>query len=368
MKRFLISLAASCCIAPATALKAEAQAISSGELGISLAVGLDSQANYLNLYKISSSGTAELLQRNIFPERTLNTFSASQSIVDTSTGKMYLREPDQGQGARYRVYNAATNEFEGYTSLDGLPSGQVEFLTAPVKLNSIARREGDELHIGENSFITREANGTQEIYAQDANGNPIPLNVTNGSDLQINGRSVQGQIDENRRAINKLENNVGNLGSGVAGATALSAALSALPSVSDDTPFSCGVGTGGYSSRFAMGIGCAARLNERFSVNAGGSHVFGGASDYGQGTLDTIAARAGFVFKIGRIHQPTTSAASEQLKSKLKEVEKNNLSMRRENNELRARLDRLEALALNFTGQQLKTETRPQTHPTIATK
>ena len=73
----------------------------------------------------------------------------------------------------------------------------------------------------------------------------------------------------------------------VAGAAALSAALSSLPTVSDDAPFSCGVGTGGYSSRYAMGAGCAARLKERLSFNAGGSVLFGGSSDYGQGSLDT---------------------------------------------------------------------------------
>lgn len=298
-----------------------AQTISSGDLGIGLIVAEDPQLQKLNLYKINSDGSATLLQTNIFPERTMNTFNASKSIVDTATGKIYLREPDQGQGLRYRIYNAATNSFEGYTTLSNLPSGaSPEFLTAPLQLDKIARREGNELHIGENSFITRELNGKQEIYARDANDNPIPLNVTNGSDLQINGRSVQGQLDT-------LNQNITNLGSGVAGATALTAALTALPATSDDSPLSCGVGTGGYSSRYAMAFGCAARVTERLAFNAGGSYVFGGASNYGGGTLDNVAGRVGFVFKIGKITPISNQAISkktEQLESQLSDVKEEN--------------------------------------------
>ena len=346
---------------------AHAQYISSGDLGIGLIVAEDPQQQILNLYKVEGDGEATLLQSNIFPESTLNTFSASKSIVDTSTGKIYLKEPDQGGGLRYRVYNAATNEFEGYTTISNLPDGtSPSFLGAPVQLNKVARREGDELHIGENSFITRERNGKQEIYARDADGNAIPLNVTRGSDLLINGVSVMGSIDENAEDIetnkenievnrknistnannistnaNNIETNrknINDLGFGVAGATALTAALSSLPVAAENAPLSCGLGTGGYSSRFAIGVGCASRLSDRISVNVGGSHVFGGSANYGGGSLDTVSARAGLVIKLGTIHKPS-SITKEELQSQLD-------SVRQENKKLLARLERLEAIAL----------------------
>jgi hypothetical protein len=336
-------LLTTCILTPDFRSAAKAQTISSGDLGIGLIVAEDPSIQKLNLYKINANGSTTLLQSNIFPERTLNSFQASQSIVDTATGKIYLREPDQGQGLRYRVYDAANNSFEGYTTLQDLPSGaSPQFLTAPLQMNKIARREGDELHIGENSFITREVNGKQEIYARDAEGNAIPLNVTNGSDLQINGRSVQGQLDANKAAINAVQDNVNDLGSGVAGATALSAALSALPTVSNDAPVACGVGTGGYSSRYAMSLGCAIRANERLSFNAGGSYVFGGESSYGNGSLATVAGRAGFVFQIGSLQKAAAkSDTTSNLKSRLDDVEK-------ENQDLRARLARLESIALRL--------------------
>lgn len=191
------------------------------------------------------------------------------------------------------------------------------------------------ISIGDNSIkFGNEQLGDQSMWATDENG-VVDINITNGSDLLINGRSVQGQIDENSQRINSL-------GDGVAASTALSSALSALPTAATDAPFSCGLGTGGYSSRFAMGIGCAARLNDRLSFNVGGSHVFGGSSNYGGGSLATVAARAGFVFKLGNIHKPAISN-EEQLQSQLDEV-------KQENKELMARLERLEAIALR--GQQ----------------
>ena len=87
-----------------------------------------------------------------------------------------------------------------------------------------------------------------------------------------------------------------------------------------------------------MGLGCAARLNERLFLNVGGSHVFGGSSDYGGASLGTIAARGGFVFKLGTIHKPSNHVG-EELQSQLVDV-------KQENKELLARLERLEAIAL----------------------
>jgi len=166
-------------------------------------------------------------------------------------------------------------------------------------------------------------------------------------------------IRKNKKAIDTNRTNINNLGDGIAASTALGAALSALPVTPDDAPFSCGVGSGAYSSRFAMGLGCVAKLNQRLSLNAGGSHVFGGSSNYGGGSLDSVAWRGGFVLKLGKLDSP--AATNEQLQSKVKELEERNASVdakysaiQAENKDLRARLERLEAIAL---GQQPATTT-----------
>ena len=269
----------------------------------------------------------------------------------------------------------------------------------------IGMNESDEIYIGENSLITIEQNGRQNLHAKDANCIAIPIDITEVSYLLINGVSVNksiatntsdidtnkaniatnasniqanktniatnasdidtnktniainaSDIDTNKNNISKNasnihtnsrkikrnssniksnKDNINDLGYGVAGATALTAALSSLPVASYDAPISCGIGTGGYSSRFAMGLGCAARLNERLSLNLGGSHVFGGSSNYGGGSLGTIAARGGFVFKLGTIHK-NSSLDGEELQSQLDEVKRVNASIRQENKELLA--------------------------------
>jgi hypothetical protein len=51
------------------------------------------------------------------------------------------------------------------------------------------------VHIGKNSLITNEVGGVQELYAQDGAAKPININVTNGSDLLVNGVSVATDAD-----------------------------------------------------------------------------------------------------------------------------------------------------------------------------
>ena len=145
---------------------------------------------------------------------------------------------------------------------------------------------------------------------------------------------MQGQIDSNK-------SNIKNLGEGVAGSTALTAALSALPQTSKESKLSCGVGTGAYSSRYAVGFGCASKVNKRVDVNAGGSYVFGGSKSYGGGTLDSGVVKAGFVFKLGELNKPT------QISMKDKKVMETKIeTLEEKNQQLLARLERLEKIAL----------------------
>lgn len=384
----------------------------------------------LDLYKMGLDGVATQVHENIFPNNSLNTFSASDYTVNTKTGKIYFVEPPQGGATRtIRVWDIKTSKFEDDITVEGLPTGgSPMFIEYPTILDNIIQKQcisdtdecgaddptrvvlgssgensvaiidseglsvggksmvsrkinadGDEeVHIGENSLVTVESNGVQKLYATDAEGNKIPINITEGSDLQINGVSVQGQLDQhtvdiqrntrsinentaaikrNSQSINDLKDDVNALGSGVAGAAALSAALSSLPTVSDDAPFSCGVGTGGYSSRYAMGVGCAARLSERLSFNAGGSVLFGGSSDYGQGSLDTVAGRAGFVFKLGTLTPSNKGQTNAQLQSKLNDVETKNAELAYQLESLQQRLNQLEALASGLTAPKVMATT-----------
>ena len=103
-------------------------------------------------------------------------------------------------------------------------------------------------------------------------------------------------------------------------------------------------------------------------LNAGGSIVGGGSKDYGDGTLDSTAFRAGFVFKLGKINKPTLISMKEkkelqvkvsELSSSNKEVIAQNQEMKVLNTDLRnlvamqnERLEKLERIALGASDKK----------------
>ena len=205
--------------------------------------------------------------------------------------------------------------------------------------NLISRSSDGTLSIGANSLKLKETNKYQNMWATNSSGEIAPINITNGTKLLIDGKDIN-------QAINANENNINNLGQGVANSTALIAALSALPQASTDSKFSCGLGTGGYSSNFALGIGCASKINKKIDVNFGGSFVGGRSKDYGSGSLGTLAAKAGFVFKLGKINKPTLINLREKkmLGTKIETLTTENNEMRRLLAKQNERLDKLEKI------------------------
>ena len=327
------------------------------------------QLSGLHLYKIDTDGAATLIEQDIFngggPG---NSISASDIGVDNLDGKIYFREGPRGDGSnvlRVRVFDVKTESITGWKTITGLGDGaQPIFVPMPdlgadkiqkkctssdgttcattdeksislggsdmeVVIDSegisvdgkdlIKETSTGEVHIGENSLVTRERNSKQELYATDANGNAIPIDVTNGSKLLINGRDVEQSI-----------NNVG----------ALSAALTGLPTVPTDTTLACGVGTGTHGGSIAFSGGCASKLNDSLSVNYAASVNLPG-QEYQGNFEDTFSARAGFVWKLGKPVKPTLISLKEK-----KEFETQINTLEETNKQLLARLEKLEKVAL----------------------
>ena len=162
--------------------------------------------------------------------------------------------------------------------------------------------------------------------------------------------SVGSSSSSSSSTDNATTSNLNSLGEGVASSTALTTALTALPQTSKESKLSCGVGTGAYSSKYAVGFGCASKLNERVDVNAGGSYVFGGSKSYGGGTLDSGVLKAGFVFKLGELNKPTQISLNEskKLKTEVKDLKIQNYEIISQNQKLLARLEKLENIASKF--------------------
>ena len=211
--------------------------------------------------------------------------------------------------------------------------------TGGTSSKSLVKYVGNELHIGENSWITKEENGRQKVYAKDAAGNPIPIDYTNGTKLLINGRDVEQSI-----------NNVG----------ALSAALTGLPTVPTDTTLACGFGTGTHGGDFAFSGGCASKVNEKLSINYAASMTMPG-QEYAGDFVDKFSARAGFVWKLGKVTKPSLISMNDKkaLQSKVEILASSNKSIKEENKELKEliakqnkRLEKLERIALGEQKEQ----------------
>ena len=261
-------------------------------------------------------------------------------FVDKSNGDLYMTFDNFGRVETYK-YNKDDNTLTEATwwadsyqrtveksSLVKDSSGNILFKYGDQKL--FERKDNGEIHIGENSLVTKEEGGRQRMWATDANGDSIDIDITNGSRLLINGRDVEKSID-----------NVG----------ALSAALGSVPAISADSQFTCGFGAGTYSSAYALSTGCASRVSDRVSVNAALATVINnhtGDSD------DNLSARAGFTFKLGKIDDSPKVASRKAavLHDKVAKLEENNQALAATNKSLMkllqaqsARLDNLEKIA-----------------------
>jgi len=324
---------------------------------------LDSTPNYYGIDSISKKSGITSNASNI----STNTSNISSNDTDITSNSTNISSNDTDIASNASNISSNDTDISGLQSLISTKSGstttarigdstknilEIGPTTNPTTINqsgisvsggNLIKKDSDgNIHIGKNSFVigNEVLNGAHPIWAEDENESKIPLNIY-GSDLQINGVSVQGQIDANK-------SNIKNLGSGIAGSTALTAALTALPQTSEESKHSCGIGSGAYSSRYAIGFGCASKVNERVDINAGGSYVFGGSKSYGEGTLNNGVIKAGFIFKLGQLKEPIklNSKGKKNLETKIETLTSKNETLQNTVSTLMARLERLEKVAL----------------------
>ena len=185
----------------------------------------------------------------------------------------------------------------------------------------IAEKEDGAIHIGENSLITVEQDGVQKLYAEDENGDAIDIDITNGSDLLINGVSVEERLNSNNTtyvdtvaastltSANSYTDTVANkLADGIEDSNAMSAALAALPNTAPDAEAYCGGGLGSYGNSQAFSLGCASNINDDFAVNFVASKLSSSGASIGNRDFDDYSLKAGFIYKIG--YKPSKSSKS----------------------------------------------------------
>ena len=251
------------------------------------------------------------------------------SFVSPSTGELIITD-DNG-------HKAYSWEEDSWRTIDEELVGDVPLILQ--KPTTYGERSSDILSIGKNSLKLQETSNQMKLWATDSSGRIAPINITNGSKLLINGRDVEQSI-----------NNVG----------AMSAALTGLPTVPNNTTFTCGLGTGTHGGDFAFSGGCASKVNEKLSVNYAASMSMPG-QDYAGDFEDQFSARAGFVWRLGESNKPNQISMNQkkEIDLKISKLENDNKKLKNENNEiisqnkkLLARLENLENIAFKFQKEE----------------
>ncbi len=249
--------------------------------------------------------------------------------------------------------------------------------------NTFLEKKADgSVHIGENSLVTQEVNGVQQLYATDANGDQIDINIKSGTNLLIDGTNITSlsgsgsavSINTSNIAANTAA--INNLAVDLSGSVALSSALAALPNASPDAFYTCGLGTGIHDSSSALSAGCASdfsnyafvdkmpKIFQTASFNIGSSFLMNGEPDISEAR--DMSIKAGITFKFGSV-KPTrvTDDRNYMLENKIDSVMEENKILkaqlkeendviRQENNllkaqivEINAQLKALNMLAMN---------------------
>ena len=292
-------------------------------------------SDIIEIFKSTVSGSTTSFERlTTFTRPTSDTYFVQEGYwYDESLNKLFFQEKrSSGPTGTYWVYDLSESSWSSTTS---------------------------------SALSQTTASTLPNIYTIGSSySGSISTNTSNISTNTSNISTNTSNISTNTSNISTNTSNIKNLGEGVAGTTALTAALTALPQTSKESKLSCGVGTGAYSSRYAVGFGCASKVNERVDINAGGSYVFGGSKSYGGGTLDSGVVKAGFVFKLGELNEPTQISFNDKkiINKKISTLEQNNKNLKAaveeskaknnkiisQNQKLLARLEKLENIALKF--------------------
>jgi hypothetical protein len=203
------------------------------------------------VWRANDDGSETLLKQFVFPS---GGWITAKSFADDKTGKLFLWDSAAGLSDSEKgfvVYDPATNSIttgvkEGYQDgyqatfqsvlkIDDLIMNDVDTsgdatsvigsdqligasgssiiasgtdstdgtATTVIGSNDIVGADGDTLiskesdgsiHIGEDSLVTIEEAGVQQLYATDANGDSIDINIKEGTDLLLNGVSVSNSL------------------------------------------------------------------------------------------------------------------------------------------------------------------------------
>ena len=308
----------------------------------------------VKIYGVTSFGNETLLDTFESSNTGIDSFNATfeKAIIDQYEGKLYFEINEFGPQAIPVLNGVLEYDLETNTLSKVQANGNVDldnYELYPQRIKQMIRKDNSTgiTSVGENSLKLKETNKTQQLWGTNNEGNIVPIDITNGSKLLINGRDVEQSI-----------NNIG----------AMSAALTGLPTVPTNSKLACGLGTGTHGGDFAFSGGCASKVNEKLTINYAASMTMPG-QEYAGNFEDQFSARAGFIWQLGETNKPTQISFkqkkeidlkisklendNELLKADNKELKTKNNEIISQNSKLLARLEKLENIAFKLKNNKV---------------
>ena len=182
---------------------------------------------------------------------------------------------------------------------------------------------------------------TSDNFTSSSGGNTFEILEDLNCESTLFSGGYRPSLKSTTACMNLIIDKQKNLGKSVSATAAMNTAMSTLPETSPDSKYTCGIGAGSNSGIYALGIGCSTNINENLSFNSGGSLALHDSQDLGSGIIENYGIKAGFVWKLGKTTKPTQISMNEKrvFEAKIKTLED-------KNNQLLARLEKLEKIAL----------------------
>ena len=233
------------------------------------------------IYRTNDDGTETFLIEFEFPT---GGWVPANSYADDKDGKLYLWDQNNNQrctgGAAegplvctdvaeedrgYVVYDPATNTIQKGVKRGYGGNYQKTFQSVFALDDLISEETNGEIHIGENSLVTIEEDGKQQLYATDANGDQIDINIKKGSDLLVDGKSVSQAITDVATNKTNIANNTTNIATNTQAITSLGTrvdGLTNLVNTFDQRITDLQTLTGTMMSEYRSGIASSVALSQ----------------------------------------------------------------------------------------------------------
>ena len=169
------------------------------------------------IFEIKEDGTKELVsywKDGVYEGSGELDPDEDKSYIDQSSGEIVIHTR-KGYATFNPKDNSVSISTKNHTNEQGV------YFKSVKPIDDLIKEESDgSIHIGENSLVTIEENGVQQLYATDANGEKININIKKGTDLLIDGVSVSGSLNANATDIDNNKTNIATNATNIAANTA----------------------------------------------------------------------------------------------------------------------------------------------------